>query len=181
LRLENLFVLLFVVVAAIAAFWLILVLKPDIVSQPIGACVPQVITVRQEDVSRVQVLSDKVLSLQSQLDSLQLSVLHYRSLYDSCQQNAFSRDLVSYHGSSGSFDLSVIVRDDDGDRLADARVRLENSDSEFDYTDEDGEAFFSGLDEDCYDVTVTKSGYVKESARICLEEDDRMSIVLDKD
>lgn len=77
------------------------------------------------------------------------------------------------------FDLDVTVRDQDGDRLEDARVEVDNSDTFVRYTDSDGEAEFK-LEPDNYGIEVSKSGYRDESRDIELDEDRNINIYLEK-
>ncbi|MFH1510308.1 MAG: carboxypeptidase-like regulatory domain-containing protein [Candidatus Woesearchaeota archaeon] len=110
---------------------------------------------------------------------------YYKNLYDSCRESMTDyytpRYVYSYSRDYDEYDLLVIVRDEDGDRLEDAYVRVENSDYDSEYTDEDGEARFNKLKEDCYDIRATKSGYDAEEDRICLRDDETVRITLYRD
>lgn len=114
---------------------------------------------------------------------------YYKRLYDSCSANGYYAQSLSdyytpryiYSRTDREYDLLVVVRDDDRDRLEDAYVRVENSDSYSRHTDEDGEAGFNNLEEDCYDIRVTKSGYDAEEDRVCLRDDETVRITLHRD
>ena len=113
---------------------------------------------------------------------------YYKDLYERCRLSAsdYSTGRVVYsydrnYRDTGSYDLTVIVKDDDNRRLEDAYVRVENSDSTSKHTDEDGEARFLNLEDDCYDVAVSKSGYDAEKDRICLRDDESITIRLSHD
>ena len=71
--------------------------------------------------------------------------------------------------------LRVLVEDEFGDELRDARVRVRNGDFRTDYTDNDGESIFY-LEPDRYDVTVTKSGYRAEERSVRLSSNERETL-----
>ena len=177
MRVEGIFLFLFILLVLFGAVFAVIVFSEGTTKSSPSYCVPQVVTVKQEDLTRVQVLNDRVQELQAQNSLLQQSLQKTESLYDNCPQPS----VVSFHSyETELFDLTVVVRDEDGDRVEDARVRLENADEETEYTDEDGEAFFSRLQEDCYNIRVSKSGYETENTRKCIEDDEKITIRLER-
>ncbi|MFB6192807.1 MAG: carboxypeptidase regulatory-like domain-containing protein, partial [Candidatus Nanohaloarchaea archaeon] len=69
----------------------------------------------------------------------------------------------------GHFTARVVNQN--GDRLEDARVKVENDDSITKWTSDDGEASFN-LEPGDYEVTVWKPGYTTRTDEIEIEEDD---------
>jgi hypothetical protein len=127
--------------------------------------------------------------LRAQLYQAQADMQNYKRLYEGCQQpsyNYVTQRYIDYvvegrQNSRHSYDLTITVKDSHGDAIEDAYVRVRNTDSESKYSDEDGEARFTNLGEDCYDVTVTKSGYERGTDSVCLEDDERLTIRLASD
>lgn len=77
------------------------------------------------------------------------------------------------------WDLTITIKDNDnGDRIEDAYVRIENGDDHSKYTDEDGEVKFRNIEEDCYDIEVEKSGYRNEDDYTCIHRDRKITIYL---
>jgi hypothetical protein len=141
--------------------------------------VPYPVTiVDQSNAVQVEQLKAENANLNRQLITARddLSICQQRIDYEnSADYDQYRYD--TYYGSDGVWDLTVRVRDDDtGDPIEDARVRVENGDTDSDYTDEDGEAFFSNLEEDCYDIEITADGYEDENDDFCLEDDERITI-----
>jgi hypothetical protein len=79
------------------------------------------------------------------------------------------------------WDLTVVVEDEHGDEIKNARVEVENHDDDVEYTDSDGEAEFRNLEEDCYDIEVSKSGYEDEHRDLCLYRDRTIYFELEDD
>ncbi|MFB6292119.1 MAG: carboxypeptidase regulatory-like domain-containing protein, partial [Candidatus Nanohaloarchaea archaeon] len=82
--------------------------------------------------------------------------------------------------NQGDGELSVFVEDRNGNDLQDARVRVENGETEVEYTDSNGKADFF-LEEGWYDVTVSKSGYETETRDVRVNEDEETVIRLGLD
>ncbi len=78
-------------------------------------------------------------------------------------------------GDGGDAQLDVHVEDEDGDELEDARVEVENGDSEVEFTDDNGEAVFF-LEPDRYDIEVSKSGYEDETDSVRLSAGERETV-----
>ncbi|MFB6200286.1 MAG: carboxypeptidase regulatory-like domain-containing protein, partial [Candidatus Nanohaloarchaea archaeon] len=72
---------------------------------------------------------------------------------------------------SNTANLEVIVENENGERLEDASVAVENGDSKTDSTDSDGESRFS-LEPGDYTISVSKPGYSSKDKTIELEEGD---------
>jgi hypothetical protein len=128
-------------------------------------------------VVQVNQLKAEIADIQAQLKTARedLYICQQRIDYGTPSYDTYWSD-YNYRTSNG-WDLTVRVRDDDtGDPIEDARVRVMDGDSDSDYTDEDGEAFFSNLEEDCYDIEVSADGYDDEDDDICLEDDERITI-----
>lgn len=78
--------------------------------------------------------------------------------------------------------LEVTVRDDDGDRLENAHVRIRNGDYRTDRTDNDGESFFGDLEPDRYDIRVRCEGEEEnDNIRVSENEDETITIRMDFD
>lgn len=120
--------------------------------------------------------------LRGQLTQARADVDYYKNLNEQqVGQNYMTQRYITHYiegTHENSYDLIVTVKNEDGDRLADAYVRVENSDSTSKHTDDDGEARFNSLEEDCYDVRASKSGYNSESDSVCLEDDERLTVRL---
>lgn len=79
------------------------------------------------------------------------------------------------------YDLTVIVKDSsNGEYLEDAHVEIENGDYKSRLTDDDGEASFRNIEEDCYDVKVSKSGYYSEFEDVCVSRDRKLTVRLEE-
>jgi len=82
--------------------------------------------------------------------------------------------------SYDEWDLTIIVEDSEtGDAIEDARVKIENGDDDIDYTDDEGEAKFRDIEEDCYDIYVSADGYESGTDDICIARDRKITIELD--
>jgi hypothetical protein len=183
--LKGLFLGIALSIVLVGAAWLIvaginMTAAPEIREIP----VPYPVTIVDSGmVVQVNQLKAENTNLQAQLTAARedLSVCQQKIYYGTSSYGSYSsyddyRADLNYR-TSGEWDLTVRVRDDDtGDPIEDARVRVMDGDSDSDYTDEDGEAFFSNLEEDCYDVTVRADGYDDESDEICLEDNERITI-----
>jgi hypothetical protein len=113
-------------------------------------------------------LDEKNLGLEKQLESCKqlLQMRQYQA-----EQNYWDDDRDG--DSDEDIDITVIVIDDDtDDYVEDALVKLTNGDTEREYTDEDGEAEFDSLEEDCYEIRVSHDDYWTEEDEVCLDEDD---------
>jgi hypothetical protein len=95
------------------------------------------------------------------------------------RDDKYYRYYDDYRYDDDEWDLTVIVEDEHGDEIRGARVEVENHDDDVEYTDSDGEAEFRNLEEDCYDITVEKSGYKDERRDICLSRDRTIFIELE--
>lgn len=164
LILVSLFILIF------GAIWLFMVLgEPEVVTvtrtEYTTQYVPQII--RIEDTDRIEELERELARVKAELQQTR----NQRDYYQ--YERFYERD------SDDEYDLDVRVRDEDGEPIENARVRVENGDTEVEYTDEDGEARFNNLEEDCYDIRVSADGYDTEYDDICLDDDERITIRLD--
>ncbi len=115
--------------------------------------------------------------LAQRLDSIEKSINQKETEYYT------QRYIEHYSGYNydEEYDLEITVKDDDsGGRIDDARVHIEDGESKTRRTDEDGEAAFYDLEEDCYDVEVTADDYYSEDRRICLEDDEAMTVRLER-
>jgi len=115
--------------------------------------------------------------LESQIDNLerQLQVERNNRVY-----NERVRYVYRDRHDDDEWDLKVWVEDEDGDPIDDARVRVENGDTEIEYTNDNGRAIFRDLEEDCYDIEVEASGYLDEDDDICLDDDESITIELEQ-
>jgi len=153
------------------------VYKP--VYQPMYQPGVQTTTVLHDDQSK------EIKELKNQVNSLKLQVESYKR-QATYQQNEkdyyydYYRDRK--YRDDEEYDLKVRVFDDeDDDPIEDARVRVENGDTDIEYTDDDGEVRFRNLEEDCYDIEVDADGYEDEDKRICLDDDERVNFYLRED
>ncbi|MBN1157126.1 carboxypeptidase regulatory-like domain-containing protein [Candidatus Woesearchaeota archaeon] len=79
------------------------------------------------------------------------------------------------------YDLEITVKDDDsGGRIKDARVHIEDGESKTRHTDDDGEVTFYNLEEDCYEIEVTADNYHADYKRVCLDDDDEITIMMER-
>lgn len=127
----------------------------------------QTVTVAHRDSEEIAGLKAELARLRASVDSLRIREhnVHYIPVHDS---------------DDDEHDLTVRVRDAQGAPVEGARVMVENSDDDVEYTDEDGIAEFDYLEEDCYDVTVKADGYVTLKEGNCLYEDERMTFHLEE-
>jgi uncharacterized membrane protein len=77
-----------------------------------------------------------------------------------------------------TYDLTVNVEDESRNSIRSAEVEV---DSRTRYTDITGEAFFTNLEEDYYDVEVSKSGYTTETRNVDLDGDRTITVRLQDD
>lgn len=78
-------------------------------------------------------------------------------------------------------ELSVYVKDESSFKaIIDAKVVVYNSDDYVEYTNVNGRAYFDSLERDCYMVDVYKEGYYRERENVCLNEDQSVTIYLEK-
>ena len=170
---EQLLVSVLLAIAIVGAAWIILMFvesqsTPPTYYAPVQYQSPQPVTYvmgpTAEDTRQ-----------QMQQQQLQQENRRLRMQYDDLANDLYERE-------SRRIDLTVIVRDDeDGDRIEDAKVRIEDGEDDIDYTDDDGEAHFYNLRRDCYDIRVSADDYDSESRTFCLEDDERISFSLDRD
>lgn len=119
--------------------------------------------------------------LQEQINKIESQKIEYRNMYEATRNE---RDFYyrEYHEDRyDDIDIKIIVRDNEGRRLEDAYVKIENGDTDIEYTDEDGEVKFYNMHEDCYEITVRKDGYETERKEKCIDEDKTFSIYLDEE
>lgn len=136
---------------------------------------PQTVVVNDYE-SQIKSLQTEVSSLK---DDLSTAKQQYQREYQ-MQYTYYTQDYLDRHSDTNDeFDLTVVVKDEDGDPIENAEVRITDDVTKTRDTDEDGEARFSNLDEDCYDIRVKMSGYGTEEDSICLEDDERVTIRLE--
>jgi hypothetical protein len=130
----------------------------------------------QSEVNRLS-SENSALVRQNSLLKNDLNICQNRDIYYTCDcPDCDDWDDSWDDWDDDEWDLTVRVRDEDGDPIEDARVRIENGDSESENTDEDGEAEFNNIEEDCYDIEVSAEGYEDETDEICVEDDERVNI-----
>lgn len=119
--------------------------------------------------------------LQDQINKIESQKVHYKDMYEITRNE---RDFYYREYNDDRYDdidIKIIVRDNEDRRLEDAYVKLENGDTDIEYTDEDGVVRFYNMHEDCYEITVRKDGYETERKERCIEEDKVFSIYLDEE
>jgi hypothetical protein len=150
--------------------------KPVIIerSQPV-IMPPQTVVINDYE-SQIKSLQAEVTTLQNEaLTAKQDYQRQYqqeliRTYYDDYYYNDY---YVDRHSTSDEHDLTVVVKDDSGDPIEGAEVELTDGVSKDRETDEDGEVQFNNLDDDCYDLDVSASGFGSESREVCIDGDDR--------
>lgn len=143
---------------------------------------------QQVYVSDVQVTSttlaqkpayDKLAMMQRQINYLEDENMYLNSRYNTLSREIDDEDYYHHDDNNDEADLTVYVEDEDGDDIEDAKVRIQDGDDDIDYTNENGKAVFYNIDPDCYDVTVTKSGYFDEETSICLDDGESRGITVE--
>jgi len=125
--------------------------------------------------------------LQGQMDALRRENSNLKAEYDDLYYNQMQNQHYYTHYNSddnndedNEYDLLVIVKNESGSPIEDVHVRIEDGDSDTDYTNKYGEADFEEIEEDCYDITASKSGYLTEEDRICLHDtDERITLYME--
>jgi len=148
---------------------------------------PQTVVIEDKN-AEMETLKKEISDLKEQIETQNTrdrygyrdySDYYYRDYYDDYYDDRY---YYKDRYDDDEWDLEVRVKDDeDGDPIDDARVKVTNGDSEVEYTDNDGEAEFRNLEEDCYDIRVTADDYDSEEDDICLRDDERITIRLDRD
>lgn len=126
---------------------------------------------------------------QAEVKKVQVKTV-YEPIYDVGPQYYSEQDIYDYTNydeyyyyhslRTGNSDLTVRVKDEDGDAIDGAKVAIDNSEEDSDYTDEDGKARFSNIENDCYSVRASKSGYVTEDHNVCIHDDKQVTFVLEE-
>jgi hypothetical protein len=178
-----------IAILVVGAAWVVVVAGSTDVKQPVRTeirYVPQPVPVVESgEIVQVGQLKAENSNLERQLAASrnELTICQQQKIaYDSYKRDTYDRSDSYFYDDNNNddeWDLLVRVRDDDtGDPIEDARVRVENGDDDSEYTDDDGEAEFNNLEDDCYDIEVSADGYEDEEDDICLDDDERITIRL---
>jgi flagellar basal body-associated protein FliL len=180
MKLESLFIFLVVLLVIAGAVYIIVGFWPttSAVQQP-----AQSSSNSQNELAIAQ-MNYQIQLLNSQIKAQQAAEQQQmqQQMYQRTYYTERYLDNSDIYGSDRTYryDLTVRVDDDEtNDAIEDARVSIENGESDSDYTDNDGEAFFSNLKDECYDVYVSKSGYYSESRQVCISTDRTISFALE--
>jgi hypothetical protein len=131
---------------------------------------PETVVVNDYE-GQINMLQAKVTSLENQL--LTAKQDYQRQYQQEMLRTYYSADYFDRSSSDDTHDLTVVVEDQDGDPIEGADVELTDGVSKDRETDEDGEVEFRNLDDDCYDLDVSASGYDDYSREVCIDNDDR--------
>ena len=142
--------------------------------------------------------ADKVLQLQRQVNALEddnmLIQQRYSSLeydmnshhyyrhghyYDNYNNDNYNDGNYDESGNSNEADLMVYVQDNHGNDLEDARVEIQDGSNDVEYTDGNGKAAFNNINNDCYDIRVSKSGYHDSTDHTCVDSGQNRGITVE--
>ena len=82
------------------------------------------------------------------------------------------------------FTIKIRVFDEDEEEIEDAYVRMIGDDEDYyetDYTDDNGEAKFRNVEEDCYKIKVRADGYESKTKDRCLDESETIRFYLEEE